>query len=61
VPFTPEVLQAKERAPTISPSIVLLFELTIESIKELACVLPKSMQRIEAKLDDHMRVVGMFQ
>jgi hypothetical protein len=61
VPFTPKVLQAKERAPTISPSIVLLFKLIIESIKELASVLPKSMQRIEAKLDEHMRIVGMFQ
>ncbi len=61
MPFTPKVLQAKERAPTISPSIVLLFKLIIESIKELASVLPKSMQRIEAKLDEHMRIVGMFQ
>jgi uncharacterized membrane protein len=31
----PEVLQAKERAPTISPSDVVTFGLTVESLKEL--------------------------
>jgi hypothetical protein len=29
------VLQAKERAPTFSPSIVFTFGLVVESIKEL--------------------------
>jgi hypothetical protein len=34
-PFTPEVLQAKERAPTRSPFVVFTFKLIVESIKEL--------------------------
>jgi hypothetical protein len=33
-PSTPEVLRAKKRAPTLYPSIVFTFGLTIESIKE---------------------------
>jgi len=35
MPLYPEVLWAKERAPTPFPSIVFTFGLTIESIKEL--------------------------
>jgi hypothetical protein len=35
MPFYPEVLQAKECAPTLSPFIVFTFGLAIESIKEL--------------------------
>jgi hypothetical protein len=34
-PFTPEVLQAKEHAPTPFPSIVFTFGFAVESIKEL--------------------------
>jgi hypothetical protein len=34
-PSTPKVLQAKEHAPTPSPSVVFTFGLTVESIKEL--------------------------
>ncbi len=34
-PSTLEVLRAKERAPTPSPSIVFIFGFIIESIKEL--------------------------
>jgi len=33
-PFTPEVLRARERAPTPSPSVVFTFRLIVESIKE---------------------------
>ncbi len=34
-PSTPEMLQAKERAPTPSPSAIFTCRLVIESIKEL--------------------------
>jgi hypothetical protein len=34
-PSTPEVLRAKEHAPTPSPSVVFTFGLFIKSIKEL--------------------------
>jgi hypothetical protein len=37
-PFTFEVLQAKERAPTLSPFVVFTFGLLVESIKELGGV-----------------------
>jgi hypothetical protein len=35
MPLHPEVLQAKEHAPTPSPSVVFTFGLGVESIKEL--------------------------
>ncbi len=34
-PFTFEVLRARERVPTPSPSIIFTFGLVVESIKEL--------------------------
>jgi hypothetical protein len=38
MPSTPEVLQARERAPTPSLYVVFTFELAIESINELGGV-----------------------
>jgi hypothetical protein len=38
MPFTPEVLRTRERAPTPFPSVVLTFGLVIKSIKELGGV-----------------------
>jgi hypothetical protein len=38
-PCTPEMLQAKERAPTPYPSIVFTFRLVVESTKEFWGVL----------------------
>jgi hypothetical protein len=38
-PSTPEVLWTRERAPTLSPSIVFIFGLVIESIKGLVSAL----------------------
>jgi hypothetical protein len=35
MPLYPEVLQVKERAPTLSLFVVFIFGLIIESIKEL--------------------------
>jgi hypothetical protein len=40
-PSTPEVLQAKERAPTPSPFAVYTFGSAVESIKELWGVSPR--------------------
>jgi hypothetical protein len=37
-PSTPKVLQAKERTPTPSPSIIFTFGLVVESIVELGGV-----------------------
>jgi hypothetical protein len=34
-PFTPEVLRGKERAPTLSPFVVVTFGFVVESLKEL--------------------------
>jgi hypothetical protein len=35
MPLYPEMLRTKEHAPTLSPSIVFIFGLAVESIKEL--------------------------
>ncbi len=37
-PSTPEMLRAKERTPTPSPSIVVTFRFAVECIKELGGV-----------------------
>ncbi len=39
-PFTPEMLQARERNPTPSPSTIFTFGLTVESIKEFGGASP---------------------
>jgi len=45
-PSTPEVLQAKERASTPSPSVVVTFGLIIESIKELRVALNNPLNHV---------------
>jgi len=38
VPFTPKMLQARERTPTLSPSIVFTFRFAYEFFKEFGAV-----------------------
>jgi len=49
-PFTPKVLQARELAPTPSPSIVFTFGFIVESIKELGGVSHDPFEHLQHKL-----------
>jgi len=46
-PSTPEMLGARERAPTLSPFVVVTFGLAIESIKEVGGASSKWLNQIQ--------------